>query len=182
MATTKTLDTMTLAQLNERFDALVQKGADSYQLQNVSDAIEAAKEREEAGARMAAKAGLKKSRLNIAMAAATEKRIQAKARKAGDRVGVGMFTVTIDGKVICTVQATPALSLPGYGNDHMMTARTALGNIWQAVERHGAARVGNARARSMGAKPSLDESISSLKLTIADVCRRAISIGVVTVA
>src|SRR5437667_4699049 len=115
--TKRTLDTMTVVELNERFDALVQKGAESWQLQEVSDAITAAegREAEDTDARSGKRSPKieAKRRVTIASSQVTERRTQVKATKAGARVDTGVVQMVLDGKPIVSIRIEPQLAVAG---------------------------------------------------------------------
>ena len=184
--TKRTLDTMTVVELNERFDALVQKGAESWQLQEVSDAITAAEGREaEDKDTRSGKRSPKveaKRRVTIASSQVTERRTQVKATAAGYKVDTGTFSILLDRAPLAYVHVVPFLSVPGRERVEAERSRYAIGVLYNLVERHAANKVTNARAKSMGMAPTLPESRAELVARIKWDLADAIAAGIVEIA
>jgi len=176
------LDEMSAAELGERFGLLVEQGADSSDLQNVSDALDRAQAREREAEEKVAKKARTSARVNIAASAAADNRRTKAATAAGYKVDSGTFSVLLDHAPLAYVHVVPFLSVPGHDRVEAERSRHAIGVLYNLVERHAHNRTANARAKSMGMAPTLPESradlVERIKYDLAD----AIANGIVEVA
>ena len=170
-----------LGVLDAEFDSLIAAGADSKELQKVSDDIGRVQAEVAAEAKTAREIETRTLKIKRAQVAAEQNRKLAAAKEAGGRVDTGTVVFTLDGKPLVTVRIIPAESVGQFQAGDHEVSRAAIGIIWNAVERFSHNRMSNTRSHALGVAPTLDDDPKHLLAMIRDSARAAIARGLITV-
>ena len=129
-----------LALLDAEFDALIESGADSKELQRVNDALEAARAEATAEAKIADAREVQRIRVQKATARAEQNKRAQAGLTAAKQAPLPVFKIEIDGVTIAEIRVVPLLSMPEIfdPSDHP-TARQSVSVVFQAASNFAAA-------------------------------------------